>query len=484
MSVKHSPPQFQPAFHGERLKGFREPFALTTIGVYAATLVAAACVLTALIAMHYGLSEHGSAWPLVAFALLAVLTEHQSVRLTPSIEISVTFLPLLFVAVVFGPFAAGLVGAVTLLSDFGRPYTRWLVWGSTRILVGGVAGIAATEVYGWGSSQSTSIVFSTGAAAVVMFSLDMALGWITLALRGTGSARDLIRVTAPVAAAAAPIYTAMIALIAYAYIEITPWTAALFFVPALAAHRLFALYREQQDAVRSLAEANAALEEANLSFATALVATLDARDRYTAGHSAAVAIYARDIAARLGLDEHTQHLAHLCGLVHDIGKIGLPPGLLEKPGPLTLAERRQMEKHSEIGESILGHVKNYSHIAKIVRHHHERMDGEGYPDGLQSDEIPLISRILAVADSYDAMTSDRPYRDAMPSRVARFRLAQAVEAQFDTSIVAAFEAILVSASDDYRTGNRKDFGVTEEHLQAAVHEKDRAEPLVQQILSQ
>jgi HD-GYP domain-containing protein (c-di-GMP phosphodiesterase class II) len=143
---------------------------------------------------------------------------------------------------------------------------------------------------------------------------------------------------------------------------------------------------------------------------------------------------------------------YLCGLVHDIGKIGLPAGLLEKAGPLTLEERRQMEMHSEIGEQILRNVDDYSEIATLVRHHHERVDGLGYPDRLAGDEIPLLARLIAVADAYNAMTSDRPYRDALPSRVARLRLAQAVETQFDTAVVAAFEAILASAGEDYKTG--------------------------------
>jgi HD-GYP domain-containing protein (c-di-GMP phosphodiesterase class II) len=155
----------------------------------------------------------------------------------------------------------------------------------------------------------------------------------------------------------------------------------------------------------------------------------------------------------MGLPEGDQRLVHLCGLVHDIGKVGLPPGLLEKPGPLTLEERRQMEQHAAIGERILSNVEDYAEIAAIVRHHHERVDGHGYPDGLVADDIPLLSRIIAVADAYDAMTSDRPYRDAMPSRVARLRLAQAVESQFDTSVVAAFEAILAAADDAYRVGS-------------------------------
>ena len=127
----------------------------------------------------------------------------------------------------------------------------------------------------------------------------------------------------------------------------------LFFVPALLAQRWFLMYEEQRRLATDLGLANERLKAANLSFAKGLIATLDARDRYTAGHSAAVAIYARDIAKRMELGAETEELVHLCGLVHDIGKIGLPPGLLEEPGALTLDERREMQRHSEIGERIL-----------------------------------------------------------------------------------------------------------------------------------
>jgi putative two-component system response regulator len=225
----------------------------------------------------------------------------------------------------------------------------------------------------------------------------------------------------------------------------------------MAAQRMHGLYEQERRLAVDLALANETLERANLQFAAALIATLDARDRYTAGHSAAVAIYSRDIAERMRLPVETQEQAYLCGLVHDIGKIGLPPGLLEKPGALTLEERRQMQEHSAIGERILAHVDEYSEISTIVRFHHERIDGQGYPDGLVGDDIPLVSRIIAVADAYNAMTSDRPYRDAMPSRVARLRLAQAVDGQFDTAAVAAFEAILAGADDEYRLARRADF---------------------------
>ncbi len=173
---------------------------------------------------------------------------------------------------------------------------------------------------------------------------------------------------------------------------------------------------------------------------------------------------------RLGLSEREQQLAHLCGLVHDIGKIGLPAGLLEKPGALTLEERRQMEEHPSIGERILCNVDDYAEIANIVKHHHERVDGLGYPDQFAGSDIPLLSRIIAVADAYDAMTSDRPYRDAMPSRVARLRLAQAVESQFDTTVVASFEAILAGSSEEYRAGRRGDFTLeTQREIQPALN---------------
>ena len=266
----------------------------------------------------------------------------------------------------------------------------------------------------------------------------------------------VVKTLGPLSFTSMPLYVPGVALLAAGY-EVSPWVLPLFLAPALAAQKSFVLYQAERRLANDLADANRHLERANLSFATALVATLDARDRYTAGHSAAVAIYARDIASRMGLSPDDVQLAHLCGLVHDIGKIGLPPGLLEKPGALTLEERRQMEEHSVIGERILAKVDDYAEIEKIVRHHHERIDGQGYPDGLFGDDIPLLSRIIAVADAYNAMTSDRPYRDAMPSQVARMRLAQAVGSQFDTTVTAAFEAILASADEAYRSGTRFDF---------------------------
>jgi len=419
----------------------------------------------------------GNPWAVMGLASVAILAERNRVRLSDHIEVSICLLPTLLAGVLFGPLASMLVWGVSMFGGFSRavpsPYLRLGIYSSSRSIAGALTGLVAFEIaHGRIEQTFAASMAAAGVGAVVAQTLDALFASCTLRMRRSGAALDVLRTLGPLVLAAVPLYMPVVAVLTLAYTKISPWTLVVFFVPALAAQRLFAMYQHQRRLAEDLASANVRLERANLSFATALVATLDARDRYTAGHSAAVAIYARDIAGRLGLHDEQQQLAHVCGLVHDIGKIGLPPGLLEKPGALTLAERRLMETHSEIGERILAKVDDYAEIARIVRHHHERWDAQGYPDGLGSEEIPLIARIITAADAYNAMTSDRPYRDAMPSRVARLRLAQGVESQFDTAVVAAFEAILAGATEDYRLAARRDFTLEEQDPYSAVHQRE------------
>jgi putative nucleotidyltransferase with HDIG domain len=434
--------------------------AQSALGTWVALLaVGAAAMIFGLVEAGYGL---GQPIAVAVLVVVAIAAEHESIGLSPTVEVSVASLVYVFAAVVFGPLAGVIVGAAGLLADLPRrdvaqPILRWATWTSIRIIVTGAAGLAAVAVTTHAGRDFWGLFGAVAAAFVVESVIDISLAAVAPAIRGTSPFRTTVRSVGPALVASAPLHAPMVAILAYSYETISPWSVALFAIPAVAAQRLLLVYRQQRETAEALGAANARLARANLSFATALVATLDARDRYTAGHSAAVAIYASDIAKRLNLSERDQELAHLCGLVHDVGKIGLPAGLLEKPGALSLEERRQMEQHSVIGERILGNVDDYTEIAAIVRHHHERVDGLGYPDQLQREDIPLLARVIAVADAYNAMTSARPYRDAMPSRVARLRLAQAVEAQFDTSVVAAFEAILAGASDDYRTGRGEAF---------------------------
>jgi putative nucleotidyltransferase with HDIG domain len=421
--------------------------------------VSAAVLCAGLVAAGYRIQQPSAVAVLAALALAA---DYGSIRLSPLHEVTIASLVCVFAAVVLGPLSGAVVATAGLLRDLPRrdteqPILRWATWTSKRVLATVAAGLVAGAVRGYSDRSFLWIFAAVTAAFLVETVVGEGLNCVAPAIRRTSAALATLRASLAGDLVSVPLHVPMVSVLAYVYITVSPWSVALFAIPALAAQRLLLLYRQQRETSDALGEANARLASANLSFASALVATLDARDGYTAGHSTAVAIYARDIAKRMELSEREQELVHLCGLVHDVGKIGLPAGLLEKPGALSLEERREMERHSQIGEEILRNVDDYGEIAEVVRSHHERVDGTGYPDRIVGDAIPLLARIIAVADAYNAMTSDRPYRDAMPSRVARLRLAQAVESQFDTSVVAAFEAILATASEEYRLGNEEAF---------------------------
>ena len=424
---------------------------------YVAALgITAIAVLVWLLLNGYALG--GDPWTIVALIIVNAVAERSGVWITRTTQLSIALLPTLFAAVLFGPLAAGIVNAASMLGDpdlLARPdrdrapRLKLASYASSRFITGAAAGLVAQQFTDIGSDQFGTLLIATLAAAFTAEGLDMLFAGFTARVRGR-TILGVVRTLSPLLLTSVPLYAPAVALLALAYTNISPWTVVLFFIPALAAQRLFGMYRQQRQLALDL-------KRAYLSFAEALVATLEKSDQYTAGHSKAVAIYARDIAERMGLSADAQERAYLCGLVHDIGKVGLPASLLLKDGPLTPAERLQMQAHPAIGESILNKVDLYTDVALIVRHHHERVDGEGYPDRLQGEDVPQLSKIIAVADAYNAMTSERPYRDAMPSQVARLRLADAVESQFDTTTVAAFEAVLASANEEYQTAKRVDF---------------------------
>jgi hypothetical protein len=182
-------------------------------------------------------------------------------------------------------------------------------------------------------------------------------------------------------------------------------------------------------------------EDLLLSFVRSLVSTLDAKDPYTRGHSERVALISRRLGVELGLPEEDLRDIYLSGLLHDIGKIGVDDQILRKAGPLTREEFELVKKHPVIGYNILAGLKNLQVVLPGVRHHHEAFSGKGYPDGLKGDSIPLMARIIAVADSYDAMTSDRPYRQGLT--VARLEeiLKEGARLQWDPNVVAAYFSI-------------------------------------------
>lgn len=178
----------------------------------------------------------------------------------------------------------------------------------------------------------------------------------------------------------------------------------------------------------------------------ALAAAVDAKDPYTYGHSARVAEISLAIAQAMGLTKDEQYKVHIGAHLHDVGKIGIPDAVLTKPGRLTEEEFELIRQHSAIGYTIVKKVKILEPIADIVRHHHERIDGRGYPDALKGEEISLGARIVAVADAFDAMTSKRTYRIRVSYEEAITELERCAGAQFDPRVVSAFATIIRSGA--------------------------------------
>jgi putative nucleotidyltransferase with HDIG domain len=173
-----------------------------------------------------------------------------------------------------------------------------------------------------------------------------------------------------------------------------------------------------------------------------LVAAVDNKDRYTHHHSDEVTQHALTIAAALGLSEESQQVVRVAGLLHDVGKIGVPGSILRKPGRLTVDEYEVMKQHAQLGELIIQEIPNLREIRSAVVSHHERWDGAGYPHGLSGEAIPLLGRILSVADAYSAMISDRPYRSGLSVQDAVAQLRAGAGTQFDPALVKLFvEAI-------------------------------------------
>ena len=178
-----------------------------------------------------------------------------------------------------------------------------------------------------------------------------------------------------------------------------------------------------------------------------LILAVDTKDRYTKRHSEDVARYAVFLGRRLGLDEATLQILRVTGLLHDVGKIGIPDHVLRKPGALTDEEYRIVKQHVALGDAIVRDLPDIDQIRAGVRHHHERWDGAGYLHGLAGDEIPLVARILAVGDAFSAMTTTRPYRKALDVGVALRRLEDAAGTQLDEDLVVLFVAGIEAEAD-------------------------------------
>jgi putative nucleotidyltransferase with HDIG domain len=369
-------------------------------------------------------------WPdLVFFAALAALTESWSVPMSGEGAISLSFTADFAAAVLFGPCFGALTACLGCVVAQGLVRRRSLIKtafdAGQFALASGLAGLAFAALKAGPQVSLTSNALAYVAAAVAYVMVNSALANGAIALCGQPFARLWLlslREGGVFYVAMAPLG----AVIASAYAQ-SPWTILYFPLLVWVIYKGFGLY------ARLRTETSQAL--------VVLANTIDKRDRYTYQHSVRVAQYATQIARRLGLRADEVDLITSAAHVHDLGKISIDNRILLKNGPLTDEERQEVNLHPAAGAELAGQFSMYGAGADIIRHHHERWDGGGYPDRLAGEAIPLGARIIAVADVYDAMTSDRPYRRALSHEVAVSELIRGRGTQFDAKAVDAFLAV-------------------------------------------
>lgn len=212
--------------------------------------------------------------------------------------------------------------------------------------------------------------------------------------------------------------------------------------------KLRAAYQQSLAYAVDLKKTHRRLQRSILQSLLGLANALEAKDEYTRGHSDRVAALARRLALEAGLTVRQADVIAQAGLLHDLGKIGVPEHILRKSGPLTQEEWAVMRRHPVTGSQIVAPLESFAEGAHIVRHHHEREDGSGYPDGLSGETIPLGARVVAVADVYDALTSERPYRRALTHAEALERLAAEAGRTLDARLTRLFTDMVVHAAPD------------------------------------
>lgn len=408
----------------------------------AATIV---CGVSAL-ATSWNLIPPTMTTALILLMLAAALSENFAMAL-PAYSVSLTY-PLAMGAIVLGgPAAAGLVALVSstnyreikdrrplsvLAFNLGQLLVITSLGGWTYVALGGQimwsldGGLEPLRLDAFPTILVPMII-----TAIVCALVNLVFTALGVSLMRGQSLRSMVEALAPFL----PTQVAM-GFVGYLLAQvcaISVMALPLFVFPLVVARQMYTRYSELKsvyaDTVRSL------------------VGALEAKDPYTKGHSERVADYAGQIGRGLGMDSRSCERLEYAALLHDLGKLALPQDLLTKPMALSDIEQCEMREHPLTGATMVGRIRPLSELASFVRAHHERFDGLGYPSGIAGDEIPLAARILAVADSYDAMTTTRAYRRAMEPETAFRELSSGGGSQFDPQIVDVFLG-LVDATQD------------------------------------
>ncbi|MCX8032206.1 MAG: HD-GYP domain-containing protein [Thermoleophilia bacterium] len=449
---------------------------LTRADVYVAFVILLFGVLFSLLVIHswHGyLSDPGNhvAWASIALLLtLAFFAESHVVKLAPGVEVSPGLLPTFVTAAVAGPLPSVIVAVLSQLVGFRNRRLIQQLWYCASV---GVAATVCGSAYwfvldalGGFATLPTVIVAGVSVGIGVLYhSVNLAVAlpqfWLR---RGASPLRVLREGIVPVLSFDLFFLVIAVGIICvyHLYLSQRPGATpadgystaivALCLLPVVGVIYAFRAYGRQ----RQLAEKSSELAERNEKLAlqaiASQIAALDLKDDYTARHCASAGRWAADIAERMGLSEDDRNLAHLAGLLHDVGKIGVPDEVLKSARGLEPSDWEYIERHCENGYRILRTMDVLGRLAAVVLCHHERYDGLGYPLHLRGEEIPLISRIICVTDSYSAMVSRRPYRAPMSAAEAMAELERNKGKQFDPKVVDAFLGLLAERDEAYRLG--------------------------------
>jgi putative nucleotidyltransferase with HDIG domain len=402
--------------------------------------------------------------PLFGMLLLFALISHfTAVEAKSRLKVSGSFLALVLAMTFLYGSPAALIGALTICLAWPRgreplPYfLNNLLTFSTFPLAGGLAFHAVKTATGVtpASAGFYLLVFALFVMALLL-DFTMIAAYKTYMERGSFSrmVRGVLLPVLPSELAAA----LMAAGVAYIYHAVGLAGVALFGVALLIFQHLLGQLLLSQQRAEELEERQKQLIHFQVGMLSALMRTLDLRDEMTARHSASVARYCRAIADKAGLSKEDQELVHIAGLLHDIGKFILPDKILKANVPLEDDDWKLIKMHPQQGAKVVGSVDGYGPVAKVILAHHERIDGKGYPRGLKGEEIPMLSRIISVADTYDVMTARDSYRDPVSSFEAIQELRRVSGTQLDPRFVEVFvEEVLEGKDVEYRHGIDADF---------------------------
>jgi putative nucleotidyltransferase with HDIG domain len=389
--------------------------------------------------------------PLAAvLTLSAIIAELLAAQYSAQLKVSAAFVAAMLAVGFLGPVPAFVIPAVSFLATWIVERYRW------RALIINIASSSTPAFFVAVAFEAIDpertgleFVVLLGAAAAVTMALNFLIAPLLFAVLDgtslTANVRSMKDLIAPVG-----INIAVVASIAGIYAELG--LAALIFVllNVIAFTYMARLVVTTRERTR---------EYANLSWGvlSGLIRTLDERDSRAARHCAAVAAFSRDIAKHVGMSKRDQEFAHTAGLLHDIGKFVLSDRVMERGGNLQDSDWRGVRRHPDIGAELLRDIGVYGPVAEIVRAHHERIDGRGYPRGLRGDEIPPIARIVAVAEVYDTLTAPDTYRTPMTSFEALTELRRVAGLQLDPAYVEALAELLAGRGTEYRHADEADF---------------------------